>query len=130
MSLTTEGFFATFTNGQTVVYVRSNGGTEGGNIVILSDSAGTEAYSLITQPIISPLSLLPPTATVGQGGTRSFSANGGTPPYVFAVGDSSLGTIDEAGLYTGNTNSLGGSHDVIVFDSVGSNTTSTVTQNP
>ena len=68
------------------------------DVVVVSDGSGSSALARVT---VGPrLSLSPPVASVAPGGTATFVAAGGHPPYAFALHGPSGAQIDAVGNYT------------------------------
>jgi hypothetical protein len=86
------------------------------DVVVVRDGAGSTAEARIT---VGPrLALSPPVASVAPGGTATFVASGGHPPYAFALHGSTDARIDAAGNYTAG-NGGNAVDQVVLSDSTG-----------
>ncbi|HUP57130.1 MAG TPA: S8 family peptidase [Bdellovibrionota bacterium] len=77
--------------------------------------APTPTSTATPPPVVQPLAITPATATVALGGSITFAASGGTPPYAFT--SSGTESVSTAGLLRPGTAS--GARDITVRDSKG-----------
>jgi hypothetical protein len=99
--------------------------TSGTAVVMVNDAVGSAARSTVT--VNSPLILTPTAVAVGINTRQQFTANGGAPPYSFAIA-SGNGTIDaKSGTYQAPTST--GTATVSVTDSLGNAVSTAVTVN-
>ena len=116
-------------NASTGAYLAS--GTAGTEYVQVKDSRGATSKATVT--VVStagPLAITPATVSLDAGGTITFVASGGTPPYTFSI--SSAGSSPPApavgsstGSYSAGSNP--GTDTVKVTDSAAASATATVT---
>ena len=78
-----------------IYYGCDSGGSRGGPL-------GPSGAGVFTPT--SSISVLPPSVTLTKGGSQTFTATGGTGPYTWSVGDTSLGSIGvSTGVFTAGT---------------------------
>ena len=102
-------------------------GAAGGviDVVQVVDSASNTATAQVM--VGMGVSVMPPNATLATGATQTFTASGGSPPYLWALTAMGSGTpsISAMGAYTAGANA--GMDTVQATDALGSTATATVT---
>jgi hypothetical protein len=103
-------------------------GTKGGvtDTVQVTDNTGNTSRATVT--VRGPLDISPTSTSVATGGSKTFSASGGSPPYTFSLAtNNSGGTINAStGVYTAGTKA-GVTDTVRLTDAAGSTSNATVT---
>jgi hypothetical protein len=124
----------TDTSGRIVNYVR-NGNVQGGNEIRVTDDIGLTARALVSQTGDVPgLSIVPELVSMTQSNQIALlTANGGTPPFRWAVVDPSLGSLSSTDTSAVNYMRSGGAEGqnvVELTDMNGTLATAVIVQRP
>ncbi len=110
-------------NATTGVYSSASTGSA---VILVTDSLGNTATSSVT--VNAALAISPASTTITITNSTTFSATGGLAPYVYSISSGGVGSINaSSGVYTAPSSA--GSASVVVTDSLGNTSTSSVTVN-
>lgn len=103
----------------------------GNNTVVVVDQNGSSASANVNQTSVAvpDLKITPSSGELStdKAYELKFQATGGTPPYSWSVSSSSLGTVNNSGLYTSRP--VPGNNTIVVTDGRGSVASASVRQN-